>query len=365
MARIRPLPTKSGTSYEVDTGRKFGPRRRPRFKTRIEAREYVESLNKEVRLYGRNVLLLDPFERASLMKILGEMKEAKVTLEEVWLHFRNERVGGSPELLQAMREFMMAQKAKNLRERYLGELEIYLTRFISGRERDKVHTVTKKDLEEWMAQHNNPHTFIGRWGLLSAFFSYCVKKEYIDKNPMLLIEKPRADRTAPKILSADEVQRLLLAAHEIDKEFLPYLLIGVFCGLRPDEIKRLSVDDFRWATTPGESKIVVRSEVSKTRQRRIVSIPETLEGWKPFIDDWAVSGRLVNFRRRLVAVRDQAKVKWSNDVMRHTAASIMVANYESAEKAALELGHSTQTLMTHYREIMTKDAAERYLALRP
>ena len=365
MATIRAEEGRRETTYEYDTGRLYGPRRRLRFKTRIEARDYDESIQKEIKLYGRSLLLLDPLERAILAKVLGEMKEEGVKIQDLWDRYKMEMRDDSPHLLAAMREFMQAQKAKNLRPSYLENQEIYLTKFISGRERDRVGTITQAILEEWMSQHTNPSTFRGRWGLLSSFFSYLVNKGYIRQNHMLKIPVPRIELAAPKILAVEEVERLLKTAKETDEVFLPYFLIGIYCGLRPEEIMRLNADDFRWVDKPGKSRVIVRSEVSKTRKRRIVRIPKVVDHWRPLIEDWAIPGRTTNFRRRFDDVRKRAKVEWSKDVMRHTAASIMVANFQSAEKAALELGHSTQTLMTHYREIMTKKDAKEYLALRP
>jgi integrase len=57
---------------------------------------------------------------------------------------------------------------------------------------------------------------------------------------------------------------------------------------------------------------------------------------------------------------------WPQDCLRHSFASYHLAMFESAEKTALQMGHnSTDMLFRHYRELVTKEQAEKFWALMP
>lgn len=51
----------------------------------------------------------------------------------------------------------------------------------------------------------------------------------------------------------------------------------------------------------------------------------------------------------MAPVPEKAKVRWPHDVMRHSHGSYHLAQYEDAEKTALQMGHtSTVILFNHY-----------------
>ncbi len=74
-----------------------------------------------------------------------------------------------------------------------------------------------------------------------------------------------------------------------------------------------------------------------------------------------------NWRKRFDAVRIHAKLlkSWSHDIMRHSAASYMLAQTQNAAKVAAHLGHSEQVLFSNYRELVAPAQAKRFFSLRP
>ncbi|MCP5523587.1 MAG: hypothetical protein H7A46_18775 [Verrucomicrobiales bacterium] len=60
-------------------------------------------------------------------------------------------------------------------------------------------------------------------------------------------------------------------------------------------------------------------------------------------------------------MRDRLGFKaWPQDVLRHTAASQLLALRKDAAAVALELGNSPQVLLTHYRELVTREQAAEF-----
>ncbi len=74
----------------------------------------------------------------------------------------------------------------------------------------------------------------------------------------------------------------------------------------------------------------------------------------------------VNFWRRIYKLRTTAGItEWPCDVLRHTAASMMICHYKDAQRTALELGNSADLLFRHYRELVTVQDAERFYKMVP
>jgi integrase len=141
-----------------------------------------------------------------------------------------------------------------------------------------------------------------------------------------------------------------------DPRLVPYLAIGLFAGVRPLEIERLT-----WADI-SDRYIEITAAKAKTRQRRLVSLLDNLKEWLALGGDLP----LTNKRKRLARVVQIAGLNWQPDIMRHSFASYHLAMHTSADKTTLELGHrDSKMLFAHYRELVTQEAAQAYWSIRP
>ena len=137
---------------------------------------------------------------------------------------------------------------------------------------------------------------------------------------------------------------------------IPYLALGLFTGVRPLEIERLIWPDVL------EQYIEIPAAKAKTRQRRLVSLSGNLKEWLTLGGDLP----LINKRKRLARLLKLTQLKWQPDIMRHSFASYHLAYHGSPDRTAHELGHrDTSMLFAHYRELVTREAAQRYWAIRP
>ena len=122
------------------------------------------------------------------------------------------------------------------------------------------------------------------------------------------------------------------------------------------EIQRLTIADI------SDRYIEIKAAKAKTRKRRLVSLSDNLKEWLSLGGDLP----LTNKRKRLARLLKLAQIKWQPDIMRHGFASYHLAMHSSADKTAFELGHrDSKTLFAHYRELVTKEAAQSYWAIRP
>ena len=116
-----------------------------------------------------------------------------------------------------------------------------------------------------------------------------------------------------------------------DEDLIPFLAIGLFAGIRPMEIQRLS-----WKDISGQY-IEVSAGKSKTRQRRLVEVLPSLSSWLQ------LGGELParNKRKRLTALVAKCGLEWHQDIMRHSFAICIVKVNPFIRQQALS-GNSTR-----------------------
>jgi len=219
------------------------------------------------------------------------------------------------------------------------------------------NTITPTHLEQWFAQRKwTRSTIDGVIAKIGPFFTWCVREGYCESNPCAAVKRPRSDNSPPSIFTPTEAQKLLQAALRYDRRLIPYLAIGLFAGVRPLEIERLT-----WADI-SDRYIEITAAKAKTRQRRLVSLLDNLKEWLALGGDLP----LTNKRKRLARVVQIAGLKWKPDIMRHSFASYHLAYLQSADKTALEMGHrDTQMLFRHYRELVKYEDSKQYWDIRP
>ena len=190
-----------------------------------------------------------------------------------------------------------------------------------------------------------------------AFFQLASAEGYIEKSPCCAIQRPiNEDNGPPKIFLAKEAAQLLSTALQLDPPYAKYFAIGLFAGIRPNEIDRLKEEDI------SQRYIEITAANAKCRKRRLVNVLPNLKEWLKV----SLETPLKNKRRRKLAIIKAAGLNWAHDIMRHSYASYHLAQFESADKTALEMGHrDTQMLFRHYRELVTKEEAQAYWAIEP
>ncbi len=70
-------------------------------------------------------------------------------------------------------------------------------------------------------------------------------------------------------------------------------------------------------------------------------------------------------RRYIRKLRTYLGIKWVQDIMRHTAASNMLAIHQDSAKVATFMGNSEAVLLRDYRGVVFKHNAEKFMKLLP
>lgn len=216
--------------------------------------------------------------------------------------------------------------------------------------------------------------------VLHAFFAWAHRQGYAAENCAAKIAPIKADRHEPAILTVEQADELLSAARTYKSgALLPYVALGLFAGLRPTEISRLT-----WQRIDLKAKtITLGSDVAKMRSKRIVEMSDNLREW---LTPFAVSRPPIvgtNWRRDFDAIKlavgfgnpkrisKQDKEKhpdlkpWTQDIMRHTAISFHLARYQHEGRTAQWAGNSPDMVQRHYKGLVKLTEARRFWKILP
>src|SRR6476469_6094519 len=91
-------------------------------------------------------------------------------------------------------------------------------------------------------------------------FRYAKDQEYLTEIPLRASDRKPNKRQEVDVMPVSEIRKLLETALEHDLQILPLLLVETFCGIRPEEAKRLLWTDIDLL----RKRVTVRAAISKT-----------------------------------------------------------------------------------------------------
>jgi integrase len=207
------------------------------------------------------------------------------------------------------------------------------------------------------------HGIVTSWKVI---FNYAVKRGYCLKNPCALIELPRKRKAKPLLLPAKDVHRLLAGC--ITRPYmaacLPYVAIGCFTGIRPEEMQRLRWEMFNFAA----GFITIDGEDAKCGERGIVKMSANLISWiRPIAKEsgsvlTAKVGKLRTLCRGFLnSTRPPGTPelkRWPHDCMRHGFASFHYGFHRDIGEVCAMLRHGTGQLVFINNYYIPRDPAE-------
>ena len=288
------------------------------------------------------------------------IKEHNGTIAEAvtqWI--RTHSTTESKPVREAAQEFLNSKNSLTIP--YQTTLKMALTRFIRGSIAENVEDISPIDLSaidlKGLGPKSRNHVKHG----MRTFLTYCRSRRWLSKDFefITLLAPERLARGKVGILSPEEFTRFIT--------FLPEAMIApfavaCFAGIRIAEIQRLDWKDFSFE----RQSITIPAEQAKTNRRRIVPMTPNLNKWLepyrkksgPFTEYASLSSRLYTLSRR-------AGITWKKNAPRHSYISYRLELVKSADQVSLEAGNSPQEIFEHYRELVTKEAAETWFSIVP
>ncbi|MEI7958344.1 MAG: site-specific integrase [Verrucomicrobiota bacterium] len=407
--RKRTRKLKSGKTkvlWEADCGFIGGKRVAPCFSTEDEAREYIAIQQERLKTYGEKSYSLTPKEMQEYGILLDKLKEAGGTFEEAvdtwiriqkrmaekgvlfdevlefWINYHKPSVK-SITLETALPLFYAEKKRLGMKDTSLVALKSALQSFAVGRHDRLLDTFTIAEVKLFISSNGwMPKTQKNHLGAICNLMNWAVGEGYLHKNIFVRgsgekkhpIELPRIVDEEITSFSPEVCEKMLYVAlnslrktknkntgkYEMRYKFrqlLGYLILAMFCGIRPAELKRTSRKNISFEN----HSVVVRGMDAKTKNRRVITPSENALFWLELWMGLCPEGDAIipkNFDRLWAEFRVVAGVTpWPHDVLRHTTASMHYAYHQNLAAVKALLGHSTKetTFESHYHSVQTID----------
>ena len=285
--------------------------------------------------------------------------------------------GGNRSLEEVAKEFLKSRTAMGVRPRTLAQYGSYLRTIDERFGNRPISEVRSGEIEEWLAESDwSKRTRNNYVSTLSTLFIFASDRDYCLGNPAERIPRAILDDSAPGILTVEQVAKLLKVTREEDPGMLAYVAIGLFAGLRRSELCALE-----WSEIDVKARTIeVKGAKAKTRQRRIVTISDTLAEWlalasksarpTPSRNEDVCSERLKNLCSERYdeggsLIRKAIVAGWPHNALRHSFGSYHYAQYRDENRTAAEMGNSPAVVFRHYRALVKREAADAFWMLRP
>lgn len=374
-----------GVSWQVTIPAKITGRARKRQQFRDEqaALRCAEEAWRGHQKQGEAYFEASIVERNEFVNELPKLRKAGVSLSEV-VAFALPRLrpaGGDRTLAEVINEMRQSKQIQAER----GSLRPHSERSFGARSQKVVdglgdilaRDLTLDNVRPWIESYDSaPRTLQNMVGTLAEVLNFAVARRYAVEN--ILEELTAQDRrelfgkdeteAEPEILSLEESQKLLVAALQNPQlNLLGAVVLGLFCGIRTEEVIRLDWKDVRTK----ENFVKVGRQIAKKRRIRNVTLPDNAIAWlslcptntgsligtgdKTFYDRFHRLHKLAGFS------------KWPKNAMRHSYGSYHFALHGDSIMTSNEMGHrqGDAVLFDHYRALATKAAARKFFNILP
>jgi site-specific recombinase XerC len=384
------LGQKFGFSYQVNIPVKVSGKGRIRkqFPTLAKAKEFAAKEHRGANKEGEAYFKLTTKERQEIGLKVPELREKGISITEA-IDFALKRLnpaGGERLLSTAIEEF---QTSKRMRHESGDLADSTLRDFICRTERLKadlgdqlIHETTADQIKEWLSGLELANQTKARHlSITSQVFIFAKQKHYIRENPLDYLSDNDKKEIHGRLLNSQDIKVLTVGQADSfinytaseSPEYLGIVALGLFCGIRTEELKNLTLGKVNLA----EGFVTIDGDIAKKRRMRHVTIPENAREWLticPIREGLIapVTGKRFEhgFRRlRLNAgFRDkQGRSTWPANGMRNSMATYLYALSGDPIKTSRELGHNAgdDTLFNHYRALAKKSDGEKFFAIKP
>ena len=373
--KVRELPLKDGTvCFQCDIPAKItGKRKLKRLKTLDEAIAFAEQAVIRRENKGLEGFNLQSDQQQDALKAFKTLA-ARGTLQEAAKFYIAHHFPKAGDIslveLQAKHEKHLAKL--NRRPHTLRENTSRLNDLNSHfRSNTLVKDITTDALSTYF--QSNPqwsdHTRRSHYAVIRSFLNFGVNEKYLQTNPINAVKRPPKPKdNKPGILTIEQTSKLLdaikRAENEAQQAIGPYVVLALFCGIRAEELDRLT-----WDLVDEEKQTVeIPEDIAKKHRFRYADIPDNAVMWLRHFGLKATGPiRSKNHRKLVELSRDQAGIKkWPKNAMRHSFASYHFELHGDSKKTSNELGHRGEDLLfSHYRSLTKKGSGSQYFSIFP
>lgn len=271
-------------------------------------------------------------------------------------------------------------------QKNLGKVWRRFERWLPKEKKKAIHLITQLDIRKFLSEQKiEPKGESNLRKNLSPFFAWAVEFQYMTENPCSGIRtEDDGDKKPPVILSITGVRKLLETAQTevvqtlrvgkdkyddvrvFPNDLIPWITLGLFAGLRPDEARLLQWEDINF----DKNRLVIRHP-DGSRGRVVKNLEPILIEWlKPLRPESGKGKMNSNHRWKFKAFQKALGEGWSpwpQDALRHSYASYHLARDEHAGKTSFRMGHrNPNTTFQYYVDTVEEQSdVDAYWSLTP
>lgn len=277
-------------------------------------------------------------------------------------------------------EYLEIEKglSQNTLEAYRRDLTFFID-FCTGRNAQEITDIKRGDITSYIMklkeENYTPASVTRKIASLRGFFKWFCANEYSSKNPVQTLEQPKLPKHLPKVMTVEELNRIINSNLNTLQSLIIELLYG--CGLRVSELVNLSTNDIdiksKYVKCYGKGskeRIVPFGEKAKTalqkylKERNLILLQNNLEkNKKLLIKD---NGKNITRQDVYNFIRSQGE-KINKHItphtLRHSFATHLLENGADLRVVQELLGHSDVATTQLYTHITKKRLKEVYFAI--
>lgn len=309
-------------------------------------------------------------EYANAREVIGDTG----TVLDAANYFRQSRPSAVEQVQtsDAVEEYLVSLEQDRMSVRYIQDARHRLRRFAKDF-RVPLAEIKTADMAQWLRGRNiAPRTRNNFRARITAFFHWAQDHGYLRKDVKTEADALKIVKAATTIhiFTPDQAGTLMEAAENMPTKThrqteerascIRYLTLGLFPGIRPQEILRMEASSIRFQ----HNDIEVLPAHAKVQRRRLIPIQPNVRAW---LEAYPPTGKLVLQRTpKLVrALAKNASVPWHHDIMRHSAISYAVAATGNIDLVALWSGNSRDVIYESYLNQVTPAEAALYHSIMP
>jgi site-specific recombinase XerD len=380
---IRPILREGKVvSFEAFAGKLNGRKYRKRYRisafdsekqARAAAERWVKEKAKQLNSHATYGAILDERILSQVSEALELLSPIGVSLiEAVRGYVREHKKPEKPvqtgiTFRDAATLFQKNRQEKGGSKIYLSALKIQLNAFSDEFGDYGLDDISTEMIEKWLDTRTLTAVSRTNWRRdLGMVFRFATARGHATNNPAALLAQAVRSDGEINILQVDDAKKLFEALQKrrdsVARAAIVFASLSCWAGLRSSEI--LLID--RRNIQLSDNLIEVPTRVSKTRQRRLVTISGNLHDWlREYLvaEERIISVTIKAVRRMLIAC---APVPLLRNVFRHSWFSYHLAAHQNQNLTQLEGGHfSPDVMYRHYRALVTRTAAERWFSIKP
>ena len=351
-----------------------GKRRSKAFKKKTEAETFKAMKEAEISSRG-NIGDLTADEATAVLEhrqFLGEMGwSVRKALEFAVDHLS--KTANSPNIASGVRLFLEEKRHQGVAARTMGDLSSRLNAFAQKFGNCCTASVNHEELTNYIRERGGAQTQRNHRRIIAGFFNFARANQWCQENPAdsKRVKLAKVKRGPIGILTPQQAADMLAQAAT---EIVPIMALGLFAGIRREELQRLDWANIRLPTKHKAGVIQIPAEVSKTGFPRKVSMAPNLAKWlaphrkksgkiHPLScgeGEWTVR-HWFSDARRAAGIEE-----WPDNAFRHSFGTYRMESTHDIGLVSEEMGNSPQMVKVHYQDAFVEhEAAEAYWCIEP